>query len=302
MSCDTRFGPSGLSAILIISPTQDRNVHGTEGLLGVMAQEDHPYQLLNLTMAAVQELGFHAGDIHGSVENEGFNNPHQVTLQDGWRMGSYRSYVEPILGSAPITVLTFAPANRILLRGKKAEGVEVERFGQTFHFKARKEVILSAGAMNSPQLLMLSGIGPREELKKHGIRVVEELGGVGKNLQDHVMTAVSFSYDRQGLSASPFLHLNPLNLFDFFFRSGRGPLAHTGITTVGFVHSPLSPDAAARPDIQFHVLQMDYGVDYGAGLRDLHNVNGTVWDYHFAERLHLYGFSIAPTLIRGAIQ
>ena len=119
MSCDTRFGPSGLSATLIISPTQDRNVHGTEGPLGVMAQEDHPYELLNLTMAAVQELGFHAGDIHGSVENEGFNNPHQVTLQDGWRMGSYRSYVEPILGSAPVTVLTFAAANRVLLREKR---------------------------------------------------------------------------------------------------------------------------------------------------------------------------------------
>ena len=80
MSCDTRFGPSGLSATLIISPTQDRNVHGAEGPLGVMAQQDHPYELLNLTMSAVEELGFHAGDIHGSVENEGFNNPHQVTL------------------------------------------------------------------------------------------------------------------------------------------------------------------------------------------------------------------------------
>ena len=126
-------------------------MHGSEGPMSVMAQEDYPYELFNLTMAAVKELGFHVGDIHRSVENEGFSSPHQVTLQDGWRMGSYRSYVEPLLDSAPITVLTFAPANRVLLKGEKADGVEVERFGQIFHFRASKEVIVSAGSINSPQ-------------------------------------------------------------------------------------------------------------------------------------------------------
>ena len=155
--------------------------------MGVMAQEDPPYELFNLTMAAVKELGFHVGDIHGGVENEGFNSPHQVTLQDGWRMGSYRSYVEPLLGSAPVTVLTFAHANRLLLKihkmHKRAVGVEVERFGQTYHFKARKELILSAGSINSPQLLMLSGIGPKEHLRERGIPVVRDLSGVGRNLQ-----------------------------------------------------------------------------------------------------------------------
>ena len=66
-------------------------MHGSEGPMGVMAQEDHPYELFNLTMAAVEELGFRVGDIHGSIENEGFNSPHQVTQQDGWRMGTYRA-------------------------------------------------------------------------------------------------------------------------------------------------------------------------------------------------------------------
>ena len=101
----------------------------------------------------------------------------------------------------------------------------------------------------------------------------------------------------QGLTASPFLHLNPLNLFDFFFRSGRGALAHSGIATVGFVHSSLSPRGAARPDLELHVCPIDWGFDYGAGFRDLLNVNRTVWDHHYGDRLHLYGFSILPTLL-----
>ena len=88
------------------------------------------------------------------------------------------------------------------------------------------------------------------------------------SVKDHVITDISFSYDRQGLPASPFLHLNPLNLFDFFLRSGRGALAHSGIATVGFVHSPLSPEGASRPDLELHVCPFDYGLDYGVSLRD----------------------------------
>ena len=94
-------------------------------------------------------------------------------------------------------MLTFAPANKVLLEGNTADGVEVERFGRKFHFRASKEVIVSAGSINSPQILMLSGIGPREQLREHGIPLVRELSGVGKNLQDHISTDISFSYDRQ---------------------------------------------------------------------------------------------------------
>ena len=109
----------------------------------------------------------------------------QRTTKDGWRLGTYRSYVEPLLGDAKvrIQVLPFSAVTRILIKDKRAFGLEVDRFDETWRFEVKKEVILSAGAVGSPHLLMLSGIGPKEHLTNKGIQTIVDSKGVGQNLQ-----------------------------------------------------------------------------------------------------------------------
>ena len=114
----------------------------------------------------------------------------QTLFSGGKRVSSARAYLHPAMKRPNLTVLTRALAKRVLVDGKKATGVEFTRGGKTVAATARREVILSGGAVNSPQLLQLSGIGNPELLQGLGIPVVAALNGVGDNLQDHyVITA-----------------------------------------------------------------------------------------------------------------
>ncbi len=278
----------------------DRKVHGSSGSEGriKVQEESDAFGLSELILEAASELGYSAGDVNADNEDSGFYKPYQVTLDGGWRMGVYRSFVEPILGRKPITVLPFAHAHRVIVgTGNKARGLQVERFGKLYTFRAKKEVIMSAGAINSPQLLMLSGIGLKEELQKHKIVVVKDLA-VGRNLQDHLMADVTYSREERGYSVSPFDIFNPLNIYAFL-ATGRGPLSNTGIANMGFVHSAVNPKGETRPDIQFHVVPLDYGVDYGSAFKEMFNVNRTVFAHHYDDkRLLEHGISVTPTLLR----
>ena len=123
------------------------------------------------------------GDVNGATEDRGFYDPTQMSVTHGWRMGTYRSFVEPIVGQpgVHIDVLTFSQAKKILFKGKNAVGVSVDRFGETLNYRAKNEVIVSGGAIGSPQLLLLSGVGPKAHLKDQGIPLVADLP-VGENL------------------------------------------------------------------------------------------------------------------------
>ncbi len=113
----------------------------------------------------------------------------QVALQNGERCGGARAYIEPASRRANLRILTQSQVNRILFTGKRATGVAFERHGQPQVATARREIILCGGAYGSPQLLMLSGVGPAAHLAEHGIPVVHDLPGVGQNLQEHVRLA-----------------------------------------------------------------------------------------------------------------
>jgi len=151
---------------------------------------------------------------------------------------------------------------------KLATGVELQRFGQKFKIKARKEVILSAGAVASPQILMLSGIGPKEHLQSHEISVVQDLPGVGQNLQDHLMAGFTIlSPNDQGQAGmNVFDSVNPLKYLAYL-TSGTGPLASSGITIGGFLQTGRGQDP--RPDIQIHtfpgLLTLDYDLAFRKG-------------------------------------
>lgn len=116
----------------------------------------------------------------------------QYSTRDGWRSSSAAEYLKPARDRPNLTVMTGAPATRVLMEGKRAAGVEFRRGEMLVKARARREVVLSAGPLVSPQLLELSGIGNSEILRKHGVSVVQHLPGVGENLRDHPNSRISF--------------------------------------------------------------------------------------------------------------
>ena len=116
--------------------------------------------------------------------------PTQAMQANGERCSAAKAFITPYMGRSNLTVITQAHTERVLLDGKRATGVQYIHKGQTLQATATREVILSAGAFGSPQLLMLSGIGPQSQLQAHGIATVHTLPGVGQNLQDHVTTVL----------------------------------------------------------------------------------------------------------------
>jgi len=188
----------------------------------------------------------------GYTLNDDFNGPqqagvgvYQVTQRNGQRCSTASAYLKPALKRANLNVLTHATAERILLENGRINGVEVAHKGEQHRFIGG-EVILCGGAINSPQLLMLSGIGPADHLQATGIEVKHELAGVGQNLQDHldICTLVSSSsrktYDKINQALAGIRYLFGKN----------GPATSNIAEAGGFVTSSLATDD--RPDIQFH--------------------------------------------------
>ena len=150
---------------------------------------------------------------------------------------SNRGYVANNLNN--IDVMTYSIASRIILdKTNSARGITVERFGQELQYFASRETILSAGAIGTPQVLMLSGIGPREELKKYKIRQVADLP-VGKNLQDHcmVMQSVRIHNPEGSMTFGAWTLLNPLNSVEFW-TNGTGPLTNNGMGVNAVMSTP----------------------------------------------------------------
>jgi choline dehydrogenase len=170
--------------------TSHLNGSGEEGWRG----KDGPLHVTRGTMTnplyrAFTEAGREAGysftaDYNGSKQ-EGFG-PMEMTVWKGRRWSAANAYLRPALKRPNVTLRTGALAERILFEGRRAIGVQFRRWGRVETVRARKEVIVAASAINSPQLLMLSGIGPAKELREHGIEVVVNRPGVGAGLQDHL--------------------------------------------------------------------------------------------------------------------
>ena len=158
--------------------------HGASGPLNVMDLRS-PSRYGPLFVQAAQQAGFaHNPDFNG--ERQEGAGPYQVTHKDGERFSAAKAYLTPNLARANLTVLTLAQTRRILFEGQRAVGVEFSHEGQVKTFKAKREVLLCAGALHSPQILMLSGVGPLAHLQQHGIDVLHDRPGVGQQLHDHI--------------------------------------------------------------------------------------------------------------------
>ncbi|RIV78618.1 GMC family oxidoreductase [Pelagerythrobacter aerophilus] len=175
----------------------DPQYRGTGGPVWVQPA-GNPSPLAGALLDAAQELGIPRFDSPNGrmMEGEGGAAYTDLLVRDGRRNSLYRAYLRPLADRPNLTILTDTLVRRVLFDGRRAVGVEIERNGEVRPVMAGNEVIVSTGAINTPKLLMLSGLGDRAELARHGIPLVEHIPGVGKNLQDHVAFCCTWEYHR----------------------------------------------------------------------------------------------------------
>lgn len=250
--------------------------HGQDGPLNVAnLRSTNPFQ--EIYLEAARQTGFKLIDDFNGPDQEGIGI-YQVMQKNGERWNAARAYLHPHLASRPnLQVITQARAQRILFSGKRAVGVDFLEGGVRHSFRAKREVILAAGAIQSPQLLMVSGVGAGAELKQFGIPVVHDLPGVGKNLQDHpdyVFNYRAKSLDLLGISLGGTLRL--LDEIGRYRRERTGMMTSNGAEGGGFLRR--YPDSPA-PEFQLHFV---------VGMIDSH-----------ARKLHLgHGYSCHICLLR----
>ena len=201
--------------------------HGGDGPLAVAAA-GMKHRLYRAFLEAGVQAGYRrTTDVNGR-QQEGFGPNDRTTSPNGKRASTAHMYLDPIRHRDNLTTATKALAHRVLMEGRRAIGVVYQRGGQSLEARVTREVILAGGAINSPQLLMLSGIGPAAELDKHAIPVVHDLPGVGSNLQDHV------GVDIVQACTKPWSLHNALSWYGklaigarwFLFRDGLGATNH----------------------------------------------------------------------------
>lgn len=226
------------------APLADR-WHGKGGPIAVTrAGQTHPFA--RAFVAAGQQAGYPYCDDFNGATREGFG-PVDLTIERGRRASASRAYLRPALSRPNLTVRTEASARKLLFAGNSAVAVEYRHRGAAHVAKTRREIILAAGAINSPHLLLLSGVGPADHLRDHGIDLVADLPGVGSNLQDHLAAHVKYR------STKPWSLLRYLNPLRGAFAMGqylllrRGPLADPGMSVACFVKSDPALD---EPDIK----------------------------------------------------
>jgi choline dehydrogenase len=220
--------------------------HGVGGPLCVSdASDAHP--LCEAFLAAAESRGYPRNpDCNGATQaGFGYN---QVTQRRGRRCSTAVGYLRPAQHRSNLSVVTGAHATRVLFTGKRATGIEYLRGGTRQSAHARREVILAAGAFNSPQLMQLSGLGPAAHLQGLGIRVVADMPGVGANLQDHyngrLVYECSEAFTLNDVVASP---LKKLREGLRYYLARKGFLTMAASTATGFV---ATQPGSSRPDVQ----------------------------------------------------
>ncbi|ANY79855.1 choline dehydrogenase [Microvirga ossetica] len=223
--------------------------HGAGGEWRVEAPRVR-WQILDSFIDAAVEAGIPRVSDFNTGSNEGISY-FQVNQKNGRRWSAARGFLRPALSRPNLKVETQAHATRILFEGRRAIGVEIRQNGNVRRILARREVVLSAGAIASPQLLQLSGIGNGALLQEHGIPVVHHLPGVGENLQDHLQLRPIYKVSGVRTLNEEYRSLLRKGQMAFeyaFFR--KGPLTMAPSQLGAFTRS--SPDYAT-PNLQFHV-------------------------------------------------
>jgi len=232
-----------------LAAARDDPFRGHDGPL-VLERGPAKGPLFDAFFEAVQQAGFPLTDDVNGYRQEGFA-AFDRNVHDGRRLSAARAYLHPVMSRPNLTVETFAFTTKILFDGTRAVGVEYARRGRGGRTVRAGEVIVCGGAINSPQLLQLSGIGGADDLRPHGIDVVSDLPGVGENLQDHLEVYVQHS-STQPVTVAPYFALKrrPLVGAEWLLRRS-GPGATNHFEAGGFVRGN---DEVRYPNLMYHFL------------------------------------------------
>jgi choline dehydrogenase len=234
----------------------ENDYHGAGGPLHVTTGA-----MRNPLFHAFVEAGMVAGypythDMNG-YKQEGVG-PMFMTVKNGVRWSTANAYLRPAMARNNLDIAIKTFTHRIRLAGPRAVGVEIERHGERLFIEAEREVLICAGAVNSPQLLMLSGIGPADELARHDIKPIQTLDGVGRNLQDHLEVYVQYECKQPITLYSAQNPVNKATIGSRWLLTRKGLGASNHFESGGFIRS----DAGVRyPDLQYHFLPMAISYD-----------------------------------------
>ncbi|KAJ4426628.1 hypothetical protein ANN_26426 [Periplaneta americana] len=271
--------------------------HGTGGYLTV---QDAPWNT-PLGIALVQagvEMGYEHRDINGEKQT-GFAL-FQYNMRRGYRCSSAKAFLRPVRLRKNLHIALWSHVTKILIDPdtKRAFGVEFVRDGRKQTVLASREVILSAGALASPHLMMLSGVGPAEHLQEKNISVIHDSPGVGQNLQDHIAVGgIAFLIDYPvSVIIDRFFNLNTALRYAV---QGDGPLTSSiGIETVGFISTKYANQSDDWPDIEFMMTASTTSSDGGTQTKKAHCITQEFYDEYFGSITKKDSFGIFPMILR----
>ena len=248
------WGWDDVKAYFLRAENQERpdcgELHATGGPLNV-SDVTQTHEVSDDVIEACVEADIPRNDDVNGEDQEGVAY-YQLTVKNGQRCSAAVAYLHPVMERPNLRVETEALTTRVLFEGKRAVGIEYRQGGEVKTAKASAEVILAGGAINSPQLLQLSGIGPGALLREHGVEVIADLPGVGENLQDHYVMAVTYRLKAGTISVNE-LTKGPRFLGEVvkYAFQRKGLLTLSAAHVAAFCKS--RPDLSG-PDIQFHIL------------------------------------------------
>ncbi|XP_046388270.1 glucose dehydrogenase [FAD, quinone]-like [Ischnura elegans] len=272
----------------------DSIYHSTEGewfvsdapSVSVMAEE---------IIAAAKELGMERIDVNNGGKGVGFMLA-QANLEKGARCSAETAMLKKVNKQSNLKVIANARVEKILFENyNKAKGVTYSKMGKKYLAKVAKEIILSAGAIETPKLLMISGIGPKDHLKSLEIPALLDLP-VGKNLQDHITTGTDLVFLNETLvSLTSFA--SPLAAAQYL-SEGKGPWVTLACETIGFLHSSLSDSKIEAPDLQIMTAPFGLTFDGGSHLRNAVGISNEMWTKYFQPLVDQPVASIMPVLLK----
>ncbi|XP_076054179.1 glucose dehydrogenase [FAD, quinone]-like [Oratosquilla oratoria] len=275
---------------------RNTHYHSTGGYLTV---QEAPWRtpLATSFIEGGVEMGYENRDFNAEYQT-GFMIP-QGTIRRGSRCSTSKAFIRPVRHRKNLHVAMHSFVTKVLIdpHTRRAHGVKIIRNGHVLVVHARKEIILSGGSINTPQLLMLSGIGPKEHLQQHGIPVLQDLP-VGHNMQDHIGTGgIVFLINKKvSLVQTRYENLPSVLKYAMF---GSGPLTVLGgVEGLAFVKTKFTNYTDDWPDIEFHIISGSPASDGGRQIRKVHGLSERTWRYMLKPISFRDSWSVFPMLLR----
>ncbi|XP_055933463.1 L-sorbose 1-dehydrogenase-like [Argiope bruennichi] len=270
--------------------------HSTSGYLTVSTPpENNAFK--DAIAASAQEVGYEYRDINGE-RHTGFAKV-QGTIRDGRRCSTAKAYLVPAENRDNLHIVNEAFVLKVLInKNKEAYGVRFKKDGDVYDIRARKEVIMSAGSINSPQILMLSGIGPRAHLENLGIKVIADLP-VGNNLHDHVGN-IMLNFEAEHAKPT-FLRraMSPSNLFAYRFKETGADISLSGVEGMAFLNTKYNEESNLDwPDVQIHFVSGSPATDFTQSFKESVGMPEEVYEKVYVPYLGKNTFTFFPVLLR----